>query len=407
MALKIQVEGVTKIFGETPKGPPLELLRSGASKDDIQMQTGHVVGLNNVSFRVDEGEIFVVMGLSGSGKSTAIRTINKLIEPTVGSVQIDGIEVTDLMGKALQDIRRDKMGMVFQHFALFPHWTVRDNAAYGLKVKGEPEDVRNEAADEALANVGLEGWGGSYPRELSGGMQQRVGLARALASDPEVLLMDEAFSALDPLIRREMQDELMELQARLKKTIVFITHDLNEALRVGDHVCIMKDGAVMQIGTPEEIITEPADAYVAEFIQDVDQSRVLQVDAVMTTPEPLRLEHDTAASAVDRISSHDGDALYAVDGGGRPVGLVTADDAARAVWMGTTDLGQAMRTDFPSTGADASLAEIYEVCGPGLPLAVIDDEGVLIGQVSPLAVLVELGKIEGIADRTFAEGVVR
>lgn len=407
MASKIELDSVTKIFGETPKGPPMQLLRSGGSKDEILMQTGHVLGLNDVTFKVNEGEIFVVMGLSGSGKSTAIRTINKLIEPTTGSVQIDGVEVTELTGKALQDIRREKMGMVFQHFALFPHRTVRDNTGYGLKVKGEPEDVRNQAADEALALVGLEGWGDSYPHELSGGMQQRVGLARALASDPEILLMDEAFSALDPLIRREMQDELMLLQARLKKTIVFITHDLNEALRVGDQVCIMKDGAVMQIGTPEEIITEPADPYVAEFIQDVDQGRVLQVDSVMTEPQPLRLDSDTVSSAAGRLTSQIGAALFVVDGAGKPVGVITADDAARAAQMGTSDLNQAMRKDFPTTSVEATLAEIYEMCGPGMPLAVIDGAGTLVGHVDPLHVLVELGKIEGIADRIFAEGYSR
>ncbi len=403
MVAKIELQGVTKIFGATPKGPPMELLKKGGSKDDILMQTGHVLGLNDVTFKIQEGELFVVMGLSGSGKSTAIRTINKLIEPTVGSVQIDGVEVTELSGKSLQDIRREKMGMVFQHFALFPHWTVRDNTAYGLKVKGRPEAERNQAAEEALSLVGLEGWGASYPRELSGGMQQRVGLARALASDPEILLMDEAFSALDPLIRREMQDELLGLQTRLKKTIVFITHDLNEALRVGDHVCIMKDGAVMQVGTPEQIITEPADRYVAEFIQDVDQGRVLQVDAVMETPEPLVLGRDTVASAASRLTSQDGDGLFVVDETRKPVGLITSDDAARAGQVGTSDLGQAARRDFKSTEIETTLAEIYEMCGPGLPLAVIDHDGTLVGQVNPLHVLEELGKIEGIAERSFLE----
>ena len=250
----IVLENVYKIFGPQPKGRAYDLARSGVSKDEVQAQTGHVVGLDDVSFSVEEGEIFVVMGLSGSGKSTAIRTVNKLIDTTAGTVHVNGTNVQELSGAGLQSFRREHMGMVFQHFALFPHRNIIDNVGYGLKVQGIPKAERDQAAMKALSLVGLNAYSRNVPSELSGGMQQRVGLARALASDPEILLMDEAFSALDPLIRRQMQDEMMDIQGELHKTILFITHDLNEALRIGDRVCIMKDGAVVQVGTPEEIL---------------------------------------------------------------------------------------------------------------------------------------------------------
>ena len=247
----IVLDSVYKIFGPQPRGRAFELASSGMGKDEVQAETGHVVGLHDVSFSVPRGEIFVVMGLSGSGKSTAIRTVNKLHDITAGTVTVEGIDVQTLQGSELQAFRRSQMGMVFQHFALFPHRNVIDNVSYGLKVQRVDKGARNEAAMRALALVGLDSYSQNMPSELSGGMQQRVGLARALASDPEILLMDEAFSALDPLIRRQMQDELLEIQSELHKTILFITHDLNEALRIGDRVCIMKDGAVVQIAHPK------------------------------------------------------------------------------------------------------------------------------------------------------------
>ncbi|MCB0989722.1 MAG: betaine/proline/choline family ABC transporter ATP-binding protein, partial [Acidimicrobiales bacterium] len=280
----IQLEEVYKIFGPQPRGRAFDLARAGVNKDDVLAQTGHVLGLDNVNFTVRQGEIFVVMGLSGSGKSTAIRTVNKLHSVTYGKVIVSGTDVQQLSGSALQAFRREKMGMVFQHFALFPHHSVIENVGYGLKVQGVDKAERVRASLRALSLVGLEAYGTNMPSELSGGMQQRVGLARALAADPEVLLMDEAFSALDPLIRRQMQDEMLAIQADLKKTILFITHDLNEALRIGDRVCIMKDGKVVQIGTPEEILTKPATGYVAEFVQDVDQGRVIEVHEIMIEP---------------------------------------------------------------------------------------------------------------------------
>jgi len=254
----IILDGVYKIFGPQPGGRAFDLLRSGMSKDEVQAETGHVVGLDDVTFTVHKGEVFVVMGLSGSGKSTAMRTVNKLIDITAGLITVAGTDVQALDGAELQAFRRRHMGMVFQHFALFPHRNVIDNVGYGLKVQGAGRDERNAASMRALSLVGLGPYAYNMPSELSGGMQQRVGLARALASDPEILLMDEAFSALDPLIRRQMQDEMLEIQSELHKTILFITPDLNEALRIGDRVCIMKDGAVVQVGTPTEILTEPA-----------------------------------------------------------------------------------------------------------------------------------------------------
>ena len=284
----IEMKDVYKIFGPQPRGRAYDLCRAGLSKDEVQRQSGHVVGLKDVNFQVRKGEIFVVMGLSGSGKSTALRMVNKLHEVTVGEVLVDGTDVQQLSGMALQAFRREKMGMVFQHFALFPHRSVIDNTGYGLKVQKVPKVERDEAALKALSLVGLDAYAYNAPSELSGGMQQRVGLARALASDPDILLMDEAFSALDPLIRRQMQDEMMEIQNELHKTILFITHDLNEALRIGDRVCIMKDGAIVQIGTPEEILTQPATGYVAEFVQDVDQGRVIEVHEIMTRPPTHR-----------------------------------------------------------------------------------------------------------------------
>ena len=286
----IRLENVYKIFGPPPRGRAFDLAQAGVHKNEVQRQSGHVVGLSDVSFSVKKGEIFVVMGLSGSGKSTAIRTVNKLHDVTHGQVLVDGVDVQQLDGKELQAFRREKMGMVFQHFALFPHRNVIDNVAYGLKVQKVDRAERERAARRALRLVGLEPYADNATSELSGGMQQRVGLARALASDPDILLMDEAFSALDPLIRRQMQDELMAIQSEVKKTILFITHDLNEALRIGDRVCIMKDGVVVQIGTPEEILTEPATGYVAEFVQDVDQGRVIRAEEVMESAEPVRLD---------------------------------------------------------------------------------------------------------------------
>ena len=397
MPTKVKIANVTKIFGGEPDGRALELLRAGHSKEVIRESTGHVVGVNNANIDVAEGEIFVVMGLSGSGKSTLIRCVNRLYEPTTGRIVVDGTDVTALNPKQLQAFRRESTGMVFQHFALFPHQDILSNVAFGLRVKGVEPEARNSAAEEALALVGLAGYEASYPRQLSGGMQQRVGLARALATDPDILLMDEAFSALDPLIRRQMQDELMEIQDELQKTILFITHDLNEALRVGSRVCIMKDGAIHQIGTPEDILMRPGTDYVAEFVQDVDQGRVLSVETVREDAATVPAGA-TVADVLDAIDRSDSGAAHVVDADGRPLGVVTRDSAERARGRGDQELERLVET-VPTVTCDTTLANVYQLFGSGLPVAVVDTGGRLIGSVPALRVLEELGRVEGVAEQ--------
>ena len=391
----IRLNEVYKIFGPQPRGRAFELARSGVDKNEIQRLSGHVVGLTDVNFSVHRGEIFVVMGLSGSGKSTAIRTVNKLHDVTYGEVLVDGVDVQKLSGTDLQAFRREKMGMVFQHFALFPHRSVLDNVGYGLKVQRVGRAARGEAAMRALALVGLSAFAEHRPAQLSGGMQQRVGLARALASDPDILLMDEAFSALDPLIRRQMQDEMMEIQDEVHKTILFITHDLNEALRIGDRVCIMKDGAVVQIGTPEEILTEPATGYVAEFVQDVDQGRVIKAHEVMSEPRPIPADVSLSDAMV---MVHDIAGRFCCDAGGTPIALLTAADGLRARSMGSNDLKKALRSDFDQCSPDATLNELYAAAGRGLSIAVVDEAGKLVGNLDPRLIMEEMGRVEQLID---------
>tara|TARA_Y100001970_G_C14244749_1_gene867334 strand:+ start:808 stop:1854 length:1047 start_codon:yes stop_codon:yes gene_type:complete len=277
---KITCSNIWKLFGPDEKRIMNDLDPSLSIKE-VQEKTGHVVAVKNVSFSIEKGETFVVMGLSGSGKSTLVRCISRLIEPTAGTVKMDDFDVTKMSNRELLDLRRNKMSMVFQHFGLFPHRTVIDNIAYGLEVRGNKKIERIEKSMEVLKMVGLDGWQNNYPRELSGGMQQRVGLARALAVDPEILIFDEPFSALDPLIRREMQDELLKIQEKVKKTMVFITHDFLEAIKMADHIAIMKDGEVSQVGTPEEIVANPKDQYVKDFCEDVPKYKVLSAAKVM------------------------------------------------------------------------------------------------------------------------------
>ncbi|MCX5371108.1 glycine betaine/L-proline ABC transporter ATP-binding protein [Streptomyces sp. NBC_00103] len=281
MSSRLEAEHLHKVFGRRPQ-QAVERLREGADREELRAD-GTTAAVIDASFTVAPGEIFVVMGLSGSGKSTLLRMLNGLLEPTAGRVLFDGEDLTALADRELREVRAKKISMVFQHFALFPHRSVLDNAAYGLAVQGVPRREHEERAAEALRLCGLAGWEKSWPDELSGGMQQRVGLARALATDADLLLMDESFSALDPLIRRDMQDQLLTLQQTLKKTIVFITHDLNEAMRLGDRIAVMRDGRIVQTGTAEDILLRPANDYVASFIQDVDRSRVLTASAVMDT----------------------------------------------------------------------------------------------------------------------------
>lgn len=334
---KISCKNIWKIFGPHPERT-LESLDRSLSRATVQEQTGHVIAVKDVSFQVMTGECFVVMGLSGSGKSTLVRCLSRLIEPTSGAVIIDGQDITAFKQKELLELRRHKMAMVFQHFGLFPHRKVIDNISYGLEVRGMGKQERTEKAMEVLTLVGLDGWDQNYPRELSGGMQQRVGLARAMAVDPEILIFDEPFSALDPLIRREMQDELLGLQDTMQKTMVFITHDFLEAIKMGDHIAIMKDGVISQIGTPEEIVADPADDYVREFTEDVPRYKVLSAGKVMRTASQNVAGEGSEAilttakldSLIERVASSDVP-LAVVDPAGRLVGEIDREIIMRAM----------------------------------------------------------------------------
>ncbi|KQN76412.1 glycine betaine/L-proline ABC transporter ATP-binding protein [Devosia sp. Leaf64] len=391
MTSKISVKNVFKIFGEKP-GRALEMLKSGQSKNDIFEATGQTIGVQNAAFDVKEGQIFVVMGLSGSGKSTLVRMLNGLIRPTSGEILIDGDDVASCSPAKLREIRRQKIAMVFQHFALFPHRTIAENAAYGLKVKGVSSDERREQALIALEQVGLSSWADSLPADLSGGMQQRVGLARALATDPQVLLMDEPFGALDPLIRKEMQEELLVLQRTLKKTIVFITHDLNEALMLGDRIAIMKDGEIVQVGSAQDIVSQPANDYVAAFVADIDRGRVFTAATVATDALPMQLTGDTAGDAVKAMEEQNRSAVYVLDGEDI-AGVVTYQQAAAADReSGTADvpLADVLITDFPTADRDTQLADLYAPASSGLPIAMTDADNRLIGVIEPEAVFAQL-----------------
>jgi glycine betaine/proline transport system ATP-binding protein len=397
--VKVRAENLVMIFGKDARKTSLPMLQNGETKSDILSKTGHVVGVSNVSFSVKEGEIFVVMGLSGSGKSTLIRCINRLINPTSGSVYIDGEEIIGASESRLRQIRRTKMAMVFQHFALLPHKTVVENVGYGLKLRGVDQDERRNIALDALDMVGLKPWAEKRPDNLSGGMKQRVGLARALATDADILLMDEAFGALDPLIRRQMQNELMQLQERLKKTVIFITHDLNEALRVGNHVMIMRDGENVQIGTPVDIITKPADDYVAAFMADVDQSRVLTAEVVMQPANYLELGRDAFQTAVKRFQDQDdASSFYVVDGQQKVEGLIRRQALLHADKSGKRDLHDVMDRDFPTASQSAPLNELYALVSDGVPVAVTDASGRLKGVVTAKDVLSSMATVEHIAE---------
>ncbi len=385
---QIQVSNLTKIFGNHPERA-LEALDAGKGKDQILEETGQVVAVNNVSFDVEQGELYVVMGLSGSGKSTVVRMLNRLIEPTSGSVQIDGEEVGTMGAEQLRRLRMSKMSMVFQHFALFPHRTVWENAAYGLRVQGVGEAERRERAETALERVGLHGWGDSQPQELSGGMQQRVGLARGLATDADILLMDEPFSALDPLIRRDMQDLLVELQRELHRTIVFITHDLNEAMRLGDRIVVMKDGAVVQIGTGAEIIAEPANDYVADFVADVDRSRVLTAEMAMRKPRNTARPDESPRDVLRKLEDMEANGIYVVDPRGRIVGVARDDRLARAVKDGVAHVKDIVIDAYATARPDTPLADLSGLAAQNtVPIAVVDPEDDrLVGVVSRPALL--------------------
>jgi glycine betaine/proline transport system ATP-binding protein len=378
---KIEVENLTKVFGKRPSRA-IKLLEQGKSKDEILEETGCTVGVNRTNFSVEAGEIFVIMGLSGSGKSTLVRLLNRLIDPTEGSVWVDGDDLARMDDKGLRAVRREKMSMVFQQFGLFPFRTILDNVAYGLEIQGLEEQEKKKKADEALQLVGLGGYGNMYPDELSGGMQQRVGLARALAADTDILLMDEAFSALDPLIRKEMQDELLELQGRMKKTIVFITHDLDEALRLGDRITIMKDGRVVQIGTPEDILQHPADDYVAKFVEDVDRSKVFTAESVMKRPEVLTIDKDGPRVALQRMKKEGISSLYVTNKDRTLLGIVHADEVSELAEQGSEDIRSVLHEDVPTVQKDTVVKEMIELLTyKNTPVAVVDEEFNIVGIV--------------------------
>ncbi|MCM3761729.1 glycine betaine/L-proline ABC transporter ATP-binding protein [Alkalihalobacillus oceani] len=378
---KIKVENLTKIFGKKPKRA-LELLAQKKSKDEILKETGMTVGVNQANFEVQSGEIFVIMGLSGSGKSTLVRLLNRLIEPSAGSVWFDGVDLAKMDDKTLRGVRRQKIGMVFQKFGLFPFRTVVSNVEYGLEVQGIPKQQRHEKALEALKLVGLEGYEEKYPNELSGGMQQRVGLARALANDPDVLLMDEAFSALDPLIRKDMQDELLDLQVKMKKTIIFITHDLDEALRIGDRIMIMRDGAIVQIGTPEDILTNPKNHYVEKFIEDVDRAKVLTAEHVMIKPEVLYPEKEGPRVALQRMKDRGLSSIFVTRRDKELLGIIHASQVSELIKAQKNSVDGIIVEDIPRVQLDTPLSELLDqLAVSSVPLAVVEDgklKGIII-----------------------------
>ncbi|RCX20489.1 glycine betaine/proline transport system ATP-binding protein [Fontibacillus phaseoli] len=389
----LKVNQLSKLFGPgTEQG--IELLKQGYTKERLAKEKGIMVGVNRVSLSINEGEIFVIMGLSGSGKSTLVRMLNRLIEPSSGEVLIHGQDLRKMNKAQLREVRRKTISMVFQKFALFPHRTVLENVEYGLEVQKVGKADRREKAQKSLELVGLKNWEHVLPDQLSGGMQQRVGLARALANDPEILLMDEAFSALDPLIRRDMQDELLELQEKMKKTIVFITHDLDEALRIGDRIALMKDGEVVQIGTPEEMLTQPADRYVERFIEDVDLSKVLTASRVMRRPETVTLDRGPRV-ALQLMRERGISNLFVIDRGKRLLGVITAEDASQALKTGGT-LQDILIKDGPRVAPDTLLNELFEVTSSArVPLAVVDEQNRLLGVIVRGAVLGALaGEVE-------------
>lgn len=369
------------MFGKKPKRA-LDMLAQGKKKPEILNETGLTVGVDRASFDVKDGEIFVIMGLSGSGKSTIVRLLNRLIEPTTGSVWIDGEDLATMDAKNLREVRRKKMSMVFQKFGLFPNRTIIENVEYGLEVQGIDKSERRKTAQTSLELVGLKGYEDSYPDQLSGGMQQRVGLARALANDPDVLLMDEAFSALDPLIRKDMQDELLDLQEKMNRTIIFITHDLDEALRIGDRIMIMKDGSIVQIGTPEEILTQPENDYVERFVEDVDRSKVFTAENVMIRPESVNLEKDGPRVALQRMKEAGISSIYVTKRNKELVGIVHASDVSELIKQNINSLESIIITDVPIVEKNTPLNELMDQLSMStVPLVVLSNnklQGIIV-----------------------------
>jgi glycine betaine/proline transport system ATP-binding protein len=381
----LRAEGVFKVFGRRPQ-EAVKRLRDGASREEIKnLGTAAVI---DTSFEVTPGETFVVMGLSGSGKSTLIRMLNGLVRPTAGKILLGDADLSQVSASELREIRQRKVSMVFQHFALLPHRSVLDNAAYPLEIQGIDRAERRRRAATSLGLVGLDGWEDSLPSQLSGGMRQRVGLARALAADTDVLLMDEAFSALDPLIRGEMQEQLLELQQTLGKTIIFITHDLNEAMHLGDRIAMMRDGRIVQIGTSEQILSEPADEYVATFVADVDRTRVLTAGSVMVRAKAVVTASGGPHVALRQMKESQTSAAYVIDHDRKLLGVVRDSDVVAAVRAGGGALVDLTLDEVSPVAEDALLAELFAPAAETpLPVPVIDSRGRLVGVIPRVTLL--------------------
>lgn len=384
----LAVKSLYKVFGSRTD-EAMRRLADGAPRDEALAGLPATAAVIDANFEVRPGEIFVVMGLSGSGKSTLIRMLNGLLRPTQGSVRVDGVELTTLRPAALRKLRREKISMVFQHFALMPHRTVLENAGYALEVAGLPKAERRERAMDALRMVGLADWADKLPHNLSGGMRQRVGLARALAAGTDILLMDEAFSALDPLIRREVQDQLLELQAELGKTIVFITHDLNEAMRLGDRIAVMRDGRIVQIGTAEEILTDPANDYVAQFVADVDRTRILTASSVMEKAQTTLDVNVGPRVAARALRENQTSVVYVTGPRKQFLGTVTEDEVLRALREGRQSLDGYVSTERVRTVTeDTAVADLFADCAESQhPVAVLDAKGRLAGVIPRITLL--------------------
>jgi glycine betaine/proline transport system ATP-binding protein len=394
MNIKIKAENLVKIYGDkTDKA--LELFNQGLSRAEIQKETGLTVGVAGVNFEITEGEIFVVIGLSGSGKSTLLRCINGLLMPTSGSLLVDGKAVEKLNDKELRKLRGEKISMVFQHFALLPNRSIVDNVAFGLELRGAPLEERREKAREALIKVGLEEWNDKFPNELSGGMKQRVGLARALVMDSDIMLMDEPFSALDALIRAEMQEELITLQREIKKTVVFVTHDLDEALRLGDRIAIMRDGAIEQIGTADEILSNPANEYVEKFLQGIDVSKILDANSISKWPREVIRETEGVSVALHRMKKVDTDYLFVLGARNKLVGMILQEDVLRLAKDKQTSIKDIIK-ETSTVQSGTIMRDVYpELRNAEKDLAVVDDSGRFLGVITHSILLMTLDERKG------------
>ena len=388
---KIEIKNLSILFG-SEKNRAKKMILKGKSKQEILKETGCTVAVRNANLEIEEGEMFVIMGLSGSGKSTLLRCINRLNEPTMGEIRVNGIDITRSSDKELLQIRRKELAMVFQHFGSLPHRTVLSNVSFGLELQSVPKEEREKKAQESIELVGLKGYENQRVDELSGGMQQRVGLARALANNPEVLLMDEAFSALDPLIREQMQDELLLLQEKMKRTIIFITHDLDEAIKLGDRIAIMKDGEVVQVGTPEEILTDPANAYVTRFTESVDRGRIVTASSIMLKqPIVVRIKRDGPEAIFRKMRERRLYALPVIGNDDQFIGEIQYKDVLKLRKEGSKDVSSIVQTEVPSVLENTTVEDML----PLLPkvrqaLPVVNEENRLVGVVSPSAIIIEM-----------------